>query len=104
MAVHLGARLPTGRRKPVVQRLSELTGLPAQLSLDNDLRVTDATFFAELLRDEGKIVGRLESRTWNFDPGIEALLGFICRCGARRRDECGVISRLVNSKRNYRSH
>jgi carboxypeptidase C (cathepsin A) len=85
-ALHLGARLPGARRKQIAQRLSELIGLPAQVILDNDLRVSDATFFAELLRDEGKIVGRLESRvtgplgakksrTWDFDPGIEALVG-----------------------------
>ncbi len=85
-ALHLGARLSSAKRAQIAQRLSELIGLPVQLILDNDLRVSDATFFAELLRDEGKIVGRLESRvtgplgakksrTWDFDPGIEALVG-----------------------------
>jgi carboxypeptidase C (cathepsin A) len=85
-ALHLGARLPAAKRKQIAQRLSELIGLPAQVILDNDLRVSDATFFSELLRDEGKIVGRLEarvtgplgakkSRAWDFDPGLEALVG-----------------------------
>ena len=85
-ALHLGARLPAAKRQQIALRLSELIGLSAQVILDNDLRVSDATFFAELLRDEGKIVGRLESRVtgplgvkksraWDFDPGIEALVG-----------------------------
>ncbi len=85
-ALHQGARLPVSKRKQVAQRLSELIGISAQIVEDNDLRISDATFFAELLREEGKMVGRLESRVtgplgakksraWDFDPGIEALVG-----------------------------
>ena len=51
---------------------------------EKNLRISDETFFFELLRDVGRIVGRLEARvtgpmaasrtrTWEFDPGIEAL-------------------------------
>ncbi len=103
-ALHLGARLPTARRKQIAQRLSELIGLPTQLVLDNDLRVSDATFFSELLRDEGKIVGRLESRVtgplgakksraWDFDPGLEALLGpYTMAANAYFQSALGVAS------------
>ena len=53
---------------------------------ESNLRIGDSTFFVELLRDRGQIVGRLESRVtgpmaasrlrmWEFDPGIEALYG-----------------------------
>ncbi len=84
-ALHLGARLPAPRRKQIAKRLSELIGISAQVIEDNDLRISDMTFFGELLRDEGRIVGRLEarvtgpmgatkSRTWDFDPGMEALV------------------------------
>lgn len=85
-ALHQGARLPAAKRKEVARRLSELIGINAQVIEDNDLRISNITFFAELLREEGKIVGRLESRVtgpmgakksraWEFDPGIEALVG-----------------------------
>jgi len=103
-ALHLGARLSSAKRAQIAQRLSELIGLPAQLILDNDLRVSDATFFSELLRDDGKIVGRLESRVtgplgakksraWDFDPGIEALLGpYTMAANAYFQSALGIVS------------
>jgi carboxypeptidase C (cathepsin A) len=50
-----------------------------------NLRITDETFFVELLRDRGQLIGRLEARVtapmganrshaYEFDPGIEALV------------------------------
>jgi carboxypeptidase C (cathepsin A) len=85
-ALHQGARLSEKERARIAKRVAELIGLPPQLVADSDLRINDATFFAELLREEGKTVGRLEarvtrpmgaakSRLWEFDPGIEALFG-----------------------------
>lgn len=84
-ALHAGARLSETRRRQIGQRLAELTGLPPALIEQKNLRISDETFFFELLRDEGLIVGRLEARvtgpmalsrtrSWEFDPGIEALL------------------------------
>lgn len=84
-ALHAGARLDAARRVRVARRLAELTGLPRELVERRNLRIDDATFFVELLRDQGRIVGRLESRStgpmaarqrpdWEFDPGIEAIV------------------------------
>ncbi|MCW5659805.1 MAG: peptidase S10 [Burkholderiaceae bacterium] len=84
VALHAGARLDGKARTRIEKRLSELTGLPRALIEEKNLRVNDETFFFELLRDAGRIVGRLESRVtgpmaarrtreWEFDPGIEAL-------------------------------
>jgi carboxypeptidase C (cathepsin A) len=67
----------------VARRLAELTGLPRALVEEKNLRISDTTFFFEALRPQGRIVGRLESRStapmaasrtrdWEFDPGIEA--------------------------------
>jgi carboxypeptidase C (cathepsin A) len=64
--------------------MSELTGLAQSLVEEKNLRISDQTFFFELLRDRGRIVGRLEARVtgpmaasrtrdWEFDPGIEAI-------------------------------
>src|SRR5499425_1922151 len=77
------ARSATRRR--VAKRISELTGLPQALVEEKNLRISDHTFFFDLLRDRGQIVGRLEARVtgpmaasrtreWEFDPGIEAIV------------------------------
>ncbi|MGH8802353.1 MAG: peptidase S10, partial [Casimicrobiaceae bacterium] len=83
-ALHAGARIAATARRRVARRIGELTGLPAALVEEFNLRVDDQSFFVELLRDRGRIVGRLEARvtgpmaakrlrSWEFDPGIEAL-------------------------------
>jgi carboxypeptidase C (cathepsin A) len=83
-ALHAGARLSNGTRRKIVKRVAELTGLPAALVEEKNLRISDHTFFFDLLRDRGQIVGRLEARVtgpmaasrtreWEFDPGIEAI-------------------------------
>ncbi|MFZ5546310.1 MAG: S10 family peptidase [Pseudomonadota bacterium] len=85
-ALHAGARLTESERRRIVQRVAELTGLKPALVEEKNLRIADQSFFFELLRDQGLIVGRLEarvtgpmaasrSREWEFDPGIEALSG-----------------------------
>ena len=84
-ALHLGARLPSRDKTRLAKRMAELTGLSAELVEDHNLRISDQDFFFELLRSQGRQVGRLEarvtgplgarkSRSWAFDPGIEALV------------------------------
>lgn len=101
-ALHLGARLATAERRRIAKRMGELTGLSAVLIEDQDLRITDQVFFAELLRDQGRMVGRLESRVsgpmgarksreWEFDPGIEAIVGpYTMANNAYMREQLGV--------------
>lgn len=85
-ALHAGARLGSAERSRLAKRLAELTGLPQGLVEEKNLRINDQTYFFELLRDQGRMVGRLEARVtgpmaasrtreWEFDPGIEALMG-----------------------------
>jgi len=120
-ALHLGARLPVVKRRQIAQRLSELTGISTQVIEDNNLRISDATFFAELLRAEGRIVGRLESRVtgplgakksraWDFDPGIEALMGpytmaaqsyFSEALGVKSEQKYEVLNMSVNKEWNW---
>jgi carboxypeptidase C (cathepsin A) len=84
-ALHAGARLSPSARRRVARRVAELSGLPRALVEEKNLRISDQTFFFELLRDRGLIVGRLEARVtgpmaasrtrdWEFDPGIEAVV------------------------------
>jgi len=83
-ALHAGARLSKATRRRIVKRMAQLTGLAESLVEEKNLRISDQTFFFELLRDRGLIVGRLEARVtgpmaasrtrdWEFDPGIEAI-------------------------------
>jgi carboxypeptidase C (cathepsin A) len=83
-ALHAGSRLADNKRGRIAQRVAELTGLPAALVEEKNLRINDHGFFFELLRTRGLIVGRLEARVtgpmaasrtreWEFDPGIEAI-------------------------------
>ena len=84
--LHRGAATPEAERAKAARRIAELTGLPRTLVEDRNLRITDNVFSTELLRARGQIVGRLEARVegpmglsrsheWDFDPGIEALVG-----------------------------
>ena len=85
-ALHAGARLSAQQSSRVARRVAELTGLPRALVEHHNLRISDHTFFFEALREQGRIVGRLESRVtgpmgatrsrdWEFDPGIDAIAG-----------------------------
>jgi carboxypeptidase C (cathepsin A) len=83
-ALHAGARLSSTERKRVAKRIAELTGLPQALVEEQNLRINDRCFFFELLRDQGRQVGRLDARVsgpmaaqrgreFEFDPGIESI-------------------------------
>jgi len=83
-ALNAGARLSASQRRHIAKRMAELTGLPAALVEEKNLRISDQTCFFELLRDSGRMVGRLDARAtgamaasrtrdWEFDPGIEAI-------------------------------
>ena len=83
-ALHRGAGLDGKARERIVKRIAELTGLAPAFVAEKNLRVGDQDFFFELLRDDGRMVGRLDarvtgpmaasrSREWEFDPGIETI-------------------------------
>ena len=83
-ALFAGARLDGAQRSRIARRISELTGLPRALVEEQNLRISDQSFFFEALRQRGRIVGRLDARAtgpmaasrtreWEFDPGIEAI-------------------------------
>ncbi|MEP7301337.1 MAG: peptidase S10 [Caldimonas sp.] len=83
-ALHQGAGLTGKARERIARRIAALTGLSVAFVLEKNLRIGDQDFFFELLRDRGRIVGRLDARVtgpmaasrtrdWEFDPGIEAI-------------------------------
>lgn len=61
-ALFKGDRLSASEKTAVAEELARYTGTSTDFWIKADLRVTASEFFAELLRDEGEIVGRLDSR------------------------------------------
>ncbi len=66
-ALFLGARLPAAQRQSIVAKLARYTGLSPEYIEQTDLRIEIFRFCKELLRDEGRTVGRLDSRFTGFD-------------------------------------
>lgn len=61
-ALFKGDQLSPTEKTAVANKLSTYTGVSADYWLRADLRVSASEYFQELLRDEGKTVGRLDSR------------------------------------------
>jgi carboxypeptidase C (cathepsin A) len=57
-----GNTLPTDQRVKVIAQLARFTGLDADLIDRANLRITSSLFFKNLLRKEGKIIGRFDGR------------------------------------------
>ncbi|OYU96686.1 MAG: peptidase S10 [Burkholderiales bacterium PBB5] len=119
-ALHAGARLDGRARGRIERRLAELTGLPLAVVQEKNLRISDQCFFFELLREQGRIVGRLDARAtgpmaahrtrqWEFDPGMEALvipyntaaLAYFAELGLPVAERYETISGAVNSAWNW---
>ncbi len=66
-ALAKGDRLTAQERQEVLDKLSRYTGLGKEWLDDNDLRVEIQRFDKELLRDERRTVGRLDSRFKGMD-------------------------------------
>ena len=86
LALMKGSRLAAADRQAIAQKLSRLTGLSAKFIEANDLRVTLPRFTKELLRDQRRTVGRLDSRFLgidrdaggersDYDPSMAAIRG-----------------------------
>src|SRR5688572_1298376 len=66
-ALFMGSALPEKSRKAVVAKLARYTGLSPEYIERTDLRIEIFRFCKELLRSEGRTVGRLDSRYTGFD-------------------------------------
>ena len=120
-ALHLGARLAGDKRQRIAGRIAELTGLPLAVVTDANLRISDMTFFFEALRHKGLQVGRLEARvsgpmgakrgrSFEMDPGTEALVGpyttaalaYFAELGIATETRYEVLSMDVNRAWNWK--
>jgi carboxypeptidase C (cathepsin A) len=68
-----GARMTAAERRAAVARVARLTGLSRAYVDRVNLRIEHIRFFTELLRDQGRSVGRLDGRFlgWEPDGGLE---------------------------------
>jgi carboxypeptidase C (cathepsin A) len=67
VALGKGESLTAQERDAIATRLSRYTGLSKQFCLDAHLRILDGNFYKELLRAQGRTVGRLDSRYQGID-------------------------------------
>ena len=103
-ALLLGSDLPADEHRAVAERLARLTGLSVEYVEDAHLRPVIHRFTKELLRDEGKTVGRLDSRFigfdredvgegFEYDPSYAAIQGpYTASLNEYVRDELGFES------------
>ena len=86
LALMKGDQLSSEERAKAVQKLARLTGLSPEFIDRSDLRISDRRFNKELLRDQRRSVGRLDSRFkgidqdaagegQEYDPSMAAILG-----------------------------
>ncbi len=61
-ALFKGDQIDLEEKRTVAAKLAAYTGTDTDYWLKADLRVTNSEFFAEFMRDEGELVGRLDSR------------------------------------------
>jgi carboxypeptidase C (cathepsin A) len=86
LALMQGAKLSDSERQKIVTQLARYTGLSPKFVEQNDLRIPLARFTKELMRDQRRTVGRLDSRFlgidrdaagegFEYDPSYAAIYG-----------------------------
>ena len=91
IALLQGASLPEKTRSSIVKKLARYTGLSPDYIVRSNLRIGAQRFFKELLRTEGRTVGRLDSRfkgmdrdsageAPEYDPMLTEILGTYTAC------------------------
>ena len=111
-ALFLGRALDPHARALTAQTLEALTGIPRAFYLANDLRISKERFRVELLRDEGKVLGRYDARYTApraADAGEtvgpdafsavsdlygKAVIGQLARIGVRNPERYNVLARV----------
>lgn len=85
-ALARGGALAPDERARVARELSELTGIPPERILEQNLHLHPVWFMGELLRDQGRQVGRMDGRYTapqirafgspeSFDPSLSSWIG-----------------------------
>ncbi|MDE0690179.1 MAG: peptidase S10 [Candidatus Poribacteria bacterium] len=116
VALMQGSAVPPDQRANIVQHLAKYTGLTPEYIERTDLRINIMRFCKELLRDEGRTVGRFDSRykgidrdaageTYEYDPSSAVVQGaYTAALNAYVRDELEFESDLPYEILSRRVH
>lgn len=115
-ALMQGSALPADQRANITQQLAKYTGLTPEYIEQTDLRINIMRFCKELLRDEGRTVGRFDSRykgidrdaageTFEYDPSSAVVQGaYTAMLNYYVRDELEFASDLPYEILSRRVH
>jgi carboxypeptidase C (cathepsin A) len=110
-ALYQGQALADDTRNQIAARLEDLTGVSRTFYLAHDLRISKERFRVELLRDQGKVLGRYDARYTAQLPANagdmvgpdafsavsdlygKAVIGHLAQLGVARPERYKVISR-----------
>ena len=116
VALMQGSAITSDQRANIVQRLAAYTGLSSEYIERTDIRINIMRFCKELLRDEGRTVGRFDSRykgidrdsageTYEYDPSSAVVQGaYTAALNAYVRDELEFESDLPYEILSRRVH
>ena len=115
-ALMQGSALPADQRANITQQLAKYTGLTPEYIERTDLRINIMRFCKELLRDEGRTIGRFDSRykgidrdsageIYEYDPSSAVVQGaYTAMLNYYVRDELGFASDLPYEILSRRVH
>ena len=116
LALMQGSAVPPDQRANIVQQLAKYTGLTPEYIERTDIRINIMRFCKELLRDEGRTIGRFDSRykgidrdsageMYEYDPSSAVVQGaYTAALNAYVRDELEFASDLPYEILSRRVH
>ena len=116
IALMQGSAITADQRATIVQQLAKYTGLTPEYIERTDIRINIMRFCKELLRDEGRTIGRFDSRykgidrdsageTYEYDPSSAVVQGaYTAALNAYVRDELEFESDLPYEILSRRVH
>ena len=103
-ALAKGDRLTPQERQDVIDHLARYTGLSKTYIDQSNLRIEEAHFTKELLRDQNKTIGRLDSRfTGTSRSAVEETTGFDPSMSAIRPPYTSMFNQYVRTELGYKS-
>lgn len=104
LALPQGDRMTPEQRKKVVAALARFTGLSPEYLEESNLRVEHEHFTKELLRDQNRTVGRLDSRFTGLDlSGVSETPDFDPSMAAIRPPYTAMFNNYVREDLGYKS-
>jgi carboxypeptidase C (cathepsin A) len=97
-ALFAGSTLPAAQKQQIAARLSQLTGIPAKLWIEANLRMTLPVFRRRVMGSEGPMTGRYDARFTT--PELQPLLPVPGRSSAGATDTA-ITGALTSTFDNY---